>query len=134
MAIVIDEYGGVSGLITMEDLLEEIMGEIVDKDDIIPLYRIFNDQMIEVKGKIEISELNKIFKLDLYDPHAVTVGGYILNRIGRIPKPGETIIINKLSFKITDTLPNKIEEILITKLPSLKTHKHNKKKTKKKKR
>lgn len=133
MAIVIDEYGGVSGLITMEDLLEEIMGEIVDKDDIIPLYRIFNEQMIEVKGKIEINELNKIFKLDLHDPHAVTVGGYILNRIGRIPKPGETIIINKISFKITDTLPNKIEEILITKLPSLKTQKNIKNRKSKRK-
>jgi putative hemolysin len=116
MAIVINEYGGIEGLITLEDVIEEIIGEIVDRDDIKPLYHKYNPRMIEVEAKMEISELNKIFKTNIKSKDFISIGGYILEKIKRIPNAGETIILNNLQFKIYGAKPNKIESILITKI------------------
>jgi putative hemolysin len=116
IAIVIDEYSQIAGLVTLEDVLEEIIGEIVDKDDVIPLYYKYNSRMIEVEAKMEIKELNKVFKTNLKSKEAVTVGGYILEKINRIPRNGELILLNNLQFTISNAMPNKIEKIMITKM------------------
>ncbi len=116
IAIVIDEYGGISGMVTLEDVLEEIIGEIIDKDDIKPLYYKYNVKMIEIEAKIEIKEFNKIFKTNLKSREAITVSGYILEKIKRIPEVGEIIVLNNLQFRISKAASNKIEKIMITKL------------------
>lgn len=116
MAIVINEYGGIEGLITLEDVIEEIIGEIIDKDDIKPLYHKYNPRMIEVDAKMEIKELNRIFKTNIRSRDFVSIGGYILEKIKRIPAAGETITINNLQFKIYGAKPNRIETLLITKI------------------
>jgi putative hemolysin len=120
LAIAIDEYGGISGMITLEDVLESIIGEVIDKDDIKPLYYKYNYNMIEVEGRIEISEFNAIFRTNVKSEDAITLGGYILEKLNRIPRSGETFNIDSLQFNISSSLPNKIEKILVTKLKKAK--------------
>lgn len=115
IAIVINEYGENEGLITFEDIIEEIIGEIVDKEDVKPLYYKYNSRMIEVEAKMEIKELNAIFKTNIKAKDAISIGGYILENIRRIPDAGEIITLNNLKFKIYGTKPNKIERVIISK-------------------
>lgn len=126
LAIVIDEYGGISGLITLEDVLEAIIGEVVDKGDVIPLYYKYNTSMIEVEGKIEISEFNEVFRVKIESKNATTVAGYLLEKIKKIPKVSESFIFDNLQYKISGASPNRIEKILITKLRKMKTEKKRK--------
>jgi len=126
VGIVIDEYGGVAGLITLEDVLEAIIGEVVDKGDIVPLYYKYNSYVIEVEGKIEINEFNNVFRTKLSSEVATTVAGYLLEKIKKIPSVGEIFIIDNLQFKISGASPNRIEKILITKLRKMKIEKNKK--------
>lgn len=116
LALVIDEFGGISGLVTLEDVIETIIGDVVDKEDIKPLYYKYNSSMIEVQSKITIEEFNNIFNVNLKSKEALTIGGFILEYIKRIPKVGEIFNFNNLQFRISEAKPNKIEKILITKL------------------
>jgi len=116
LAIVIDEYGGIAGLVTLEDVLEEIIGDVIDKDDIKPLYYKYNLNVIEIEAKMEISDFNKVFKTNIKAEDSNSVGGYILEEIRRIPSSGETIKIKNLQFKISKATTNKIEKIMVTKL------------------
>jgi putative hemolysin len=104
------------GIVTKEDIIEEIIGEIVDKEDIKPLYHKYDFRMIEAESRMELKELNKIFKTNLKADEAVSVGGFILEKTKRIPKAGELIKFGALQFTITSAQPNKIERIMITKL------------------
>ncbi|OHD16247.1 MAG: hypothetical protein A2086_10965 [Spirochaetes bacterium GWD1_27_9] len=123
LAIVIDEYGGVAGLITMEDVLEAIIGEVIDKDDVRPLYYKYNTSMIEVEGKLDIDEFNKVFKTAIRSSEATTIAGFLLEKIKKIPNVGEIFLLDNLQFKISGALPNKIEKILITKIRKIKEKK-----------
>ncbi|MBP7552433.1 MAG: HlyC/CorC family transporter [Spirochaetes bacterium] len=120
LAIVIDEYGSVTGLVTMEDVIESIIGEVVDKEEIIPLFYKYNSSMIEVESKLELAEFNEIFKVNLKSDTAATIGGYLLEKVKRIPKGGELFKIDNLQYKIVGAEPNKIEKILVTKIRKLK--------------
>ncbi len=116
LGIVIDEYGGIAGLITLEDVIEQIIGEVMNKNEKTPLYQKFNQSLIEVESKMEIKNFNKIFKSNIKSDSAITLGGYILENIKRIPKEGEKIIIKNLQIEISKALPNKIEKIRISKI------------------
>lgn len=116
IAIVIDEFGGISGIATLEDILEEIIGEVVDKEDVKPLYHKYNQSMIEIEAKIEIDEFNKVFKTNLKAKDAISVGGYLLEKTKRIPVVGEIIKIDQLQFKISGAQLNKLEKIMVTKI------------------
>jgi len=116
LALVINEYGDLLGLITMEDVVEKIIGEIVDKEDIKPLYHRYDQNIIEIEAKIEISEFNKIFKTSLKSEEFATVGGYLLDKIRYIPKLGEIFTFGNLRFKITAASPNKVEKIMVNKI------------------
>ncbi len=103
MAIVVDEYGGVSGLITIEDVLEEIVGEIDDEYDeaaeafIIPL----GDGVFQVQALTPIDELNEMFDADLSDEDYGTVGGLLLERFGRVPEFGDTVTLaERFEFRV----------------------------------
>jgi CBS domain containing-hemolysin-like protein len=92
MAIVIDEWGSVEGLITIEDILEEIVGEIQDEfDEGEAAIEQIGDDLYAVDGRIPITEVNEHFELDLPHEDFDTIGGFILGTLGRPPEVGDTI-------------------------------------------
>ncbi len=99
MAIVFDEYGGVSGLVTMEDLLEEIVGEIQDEYEVeeTTLQKIEENVYI-ISGMMSIDDFNEQFGSNLSDEEADTIGGIILEKLGRLPNPGEEVEVE--NFKL----------------------------------
>lgn len=102
MAIVIDEYGHVAGLITIEDILEQIVGEIEDEYDTDESYDIkkLDDGSYTLKADTPIENFNEYFNTKLDDSEFDTIGGLVLNSFGHLPKRGETTIIDKYRFKI----------------------------------
>lgn len=105
MAIVIDEYGGTAGLVTMEDLLEEIVGNIFDEyDDIENEIEKIDDNTFLISGKISINELKKVLGIDVPEGEYETLSGYLLELLGRVPEDEEKPIIE------TDKVTYKIEE------------------------
>jgi len=118
IAIVVDEYGVVTGLITLEDVLEEIVGEIQDETDIVdPNVEKISQNKWKIKGKTDIQDVNKKLRLRLKE-HAdfETFGGYILHEIGRIPKKGETINIKRLKITINRKTGQRILDTTVKKI------------------
>lgn len=90
IAIVVGEYGGTAGLVTLEDIVEEFFGEIQDEfDGELSLYRRIEPDQLEVNAKAPIEELNRRFDLDLPEGEYHTLGGFLMHQLGHIPKPGE---------------------------------------------
>lgn len=103
MAIVVDEYGGTAGIVTMEDLLEEIVGNIFDEyDEIENDYTKIDDNTFIINGNVSINDLKKILQLDLPEGDYETLSGYLINLLGRLPKENETPIIEtkQVNYKI----------------------------------
>ncbi len=102
MAVVVDEYGGVSGLITIEDVLEQIVGEIEDEHDVDEDLTIFknNDASYTIKAITEIEEFNSYFGVDLSGDEFDTIGGYVVNQHGNMPKRGDVIVVDNFSFTV----------------------------------
>jgi magnesium and cobalt transporter len=96
MAVVVDEYGGVAGLVTIEDVLEQIVGEIEDEHDVDEDIAIFksNDGSYTIKAFTEIEEFNEFFGSHLGDDDFDTVGGYVVNQFGHMPKRDEQVLID----------------------------------------
>lgn len=102
MAIVVDEYGGVSGLITIEDVLEQIVGDIGDEydiDDDLDIRR-EGERQYTVKAQTRIDEFNSYFGTDFSDEEFDTIGGLAINFLGRLPRRGETFVLEGLEFKV----------------------------------
>jgi len=109
IAMVIDEHGGLSGLVTLEDLLEEIVGEIVDQNERLQAeYQFLDKKTIVVAGSMELEEFNTVFGTALDHPDYKTVAGYVIGHVGRIPDEGESIDLQGLSFKVLKSQPNRI--------------------------
>lgn len=103
MAIAVDEYGGTAGIVTMEDLLEEIVGNIFDEyDEIENDYTKIDDNTFIINGNVSINDLKKILQLDLPEGDYETLSGYLINLLGRLPKENETPIIEtkQVNYKI----------------------------------
>ena len=104
MAIVVDEYGGVSGLITIEDVLEEIVGEIDDEHDEeeeAPI-KILGDNRYQINALAEVEDFNAAFECDFSDEGYDTVGGLILAEFGRVPESGEDVVLaERFQFRVT---------------------------------
>lgn len=102
MAIVVDEYGIISGLVTIEDILEQIVGEIEDEfdpDDDLFIKEHDNDKYI-IKAHIAISDFNEYFSLNLSEDLSESLGGLITKTLGHLPKTGETVIIDDIKFSV----------------------------------
>jgi CBS domain containing-hemolysin-like protein len=101
MAIVIDEWGSVEGLITIEDVLEEIVGEIQDEfDEGEAAIEEIGDGVYAVDGRIPITEVNEYFELDLPHEDFDTIGGYVLGSLGRPPEPGDTVEADGITLHV----------------------------------
>lgn len=103
MAIIVDEYGGISGLVTIEDVLEEIVGEIEDEsdtDDPDTQIKKIAEGQFTVKALTSIEAFNKQLGSNFSDEEFDTIGGLIMNRFGHLPKRGESITIDQFKFKI----------------------------------
>ena len=113
MAIVLDEFGGTSGMLTLEDLVEEIFGEIEDEHDRNQLVaKQINENTYELSGRMEIEEINDRFHLGLPESDDyLTLGGMILHQFGRFPKLNEVVEIGKFKFKILRKTATKLEII-----------------------
>ncbi|WP_428239821.1 HlyC/CorC family transporter [Gynuella sp.] len=102
MAIVVDEYGGIAGLVTIEDVLEEIVGDIDDEHDSqeTPNIRVLDDGKQAVDALTPIEEFNDFFGTELSDDEFDTIGGIVTHSFGRLPKRDETIQIGNLNFRV----------------------------------
>jgi putative hemolysin len=117
LAIVLDEYGGTAGLVTIEDLLEEIVGEIQDEYDVEePLIVKLSDDEARVDGRADVDELSELFdmSLDLEDEAEYdTVGGLIYHRIGGVPKPGDEVKVDGLTLTVESTDGRRVGKVLV---------------------
>ncbi len=118
MAIVADEYGGVAGLITIEDVLEQIVGDIEDEydfdeteDNILPE----SSGQYRVKAQTEIDDFNEEFGTDFGDDAYDTVGGMVISRFGRVPKRGESIAIGGFKFQVMRADSRRVHTLLVQK-------------------
>ncbi len=120
MAIVVDEYGGTAGLITLEDIIEEIIGEIRDEyDKEENVFTKLKDGNFLVLGKIPFDELNDLLGMKLLtnDEEFETLGGFILNQAGHIPKEGYTFRLENYKFTVKEVVNKRIKKVLIEYLP-----------------
>ena len=116
IVIVLDEYGVTSGLITLEDLLEEIVGEIHDEydiDDEDDVREISNNKYL-IEGHIKISDLNDRLGLRLHSDEYDSIGGLIIEKLDRFPTPGDKIIIDNVSLKVISMDKMRINTVEIT--------------------
>src|SRR5690606_715007 len=114
MAIVINEYGAASGLVTIEDLLEEIVGEIRDEDELERIELLYEGGgNYIVRGGVEIEDLEEALGVDLGDPDVATVSGLVVGHLGRVPSPGERIVLNGLVVEILSSDRKRIHTMRI---------------------
>jgi CBS domain containing-hemolysin-like protein len=117
IAIVLDEYGGTAGLVTLEDLMEEIVGEVSDPfDPEIPEFKTLPDGSVQVNGLNLIDDVNIVLGVDLEDPHYDTIAGYVLGLLGRIPAPNDEFEANGIRFKVEEMDGLRIERLTLTRL------------------
>ena len=116
MAVVVDEHGGVSGVVTMEDVLEEIVGEIQDEYDSEEA-RIHSNGPLDftVSGLTEVEELEELFDLELAEDDFVTVGGWLTSELGRLPRKGERLEVRGLAVEILDADAKRVRKVRIRK-------------------
>ena len=117
MAIVIDEYGGTSGLVTLEDLLEEIVGEIADEhDDDEKIMVDLPDGSTLANGRVEIEEIEERFQVEIPEGKYETLAGFILHLIKKIPPPGEVIRYDSLEMTVDAADERMIKKVRIRKM------------------
>jgi putative hemolysin len=121
LAIVLDEYGGTAGLVTIEDLLEEIVGEIQDEYDVEePMVVKLSDTEARVDGRADVDVLNELFEIELeledseeYD----TVGGLVFHRIGKVPAPGDKVQLDGVTLTVESTDGRRVGKVLVVHRP-----------------
>jgi putative hemolysin len=116
-AIVVDEYGSVSGLISLEDLVETVVGEIIDRRDTKSRYTRSSDEVIIASGKLELSEFEEIFNVSLESKaQMVTLGGWLTEQLGDIPKTGARVVTKDFLFQVLAADPNRVRRVYIRRL------------------
>lgn len=116
-ALVVDEYGDIQGLVTLEDILEEIVGDIADEHDFdLPGVRSFNDGTVVAEGSVTIRDLNRMFDWQLPDEHATTVAGLLIYEAETIPIVGSRYEFHGFRFEVTARSKNQITGVKVRKL------------------
>ncbi|MGH2593648.1 MAG: hemolysin family protein, partial [Anaerolineae bacterium] len=120
MAIVIDEYGGTAGLVTIEDILEEIVGEIRDEYDESeePTIKRLGGGEYEIDARAQIDDVNDLLQVKLSDEESDTLGGFIYNVLGKVPAPGDEIEVEGVRLKVLDVQDRRIGKIHVHQLVS----------------
>jgi magnesium and cobalt transporter len=121
MALVVDEYGGVAGLVTIEDILEQIVGDIEDEYDSDESEdNIVRDQggLYRVKAQTEIADFNRVFGTKYSDADFDTVGGLVLNRFGRLPRRGDAITIDGLRVQVLRADSRRLHSLQVQPIPA----------------
>lgn len=120
IAIVLDEFGGTAGLVTLEDLLEEIVGEVSDPFDTInPEIQTLADGSILIDGLTLIEEVNQQLNLNLQDPNYDTIAGYALGKLGHIPRPGEVLEGDNVRLRVESMDGLRIAQLSLRRLPAV---------------
>ena len=120
MAVVVDEYGGMAGVVTLEDIMEEIVGEIRDEYDQSEeqiVEKISEDEYLFL-GRATIDEVNEITGLHLSKEHADTLGGLIYSRLGRVPQPGEVVYESGAELTVEKVVARRILKVRVHLLPA----------------
>jgi putative hemolysin len=119
IAVVIDEFGGTAGIVTMEDIIEELFGEIKDEYDIEEdIFRKISNDTFLISGKVEVDLINEKFKLNIPYGNYETLGGYITSALGRIPAQGEKVAIDNFNFIIVKGNNTRLDVVKIISLES----------------
>ncbi|MEZ5741160.1 MAG: transporter associated domain-containing protein [Burkholderiaceae bacterium] len=120
LAVVVDEYGGVSSLITIEDVLEQIVGEIEDEfdfdeesDHIVAIEENASFTRYRVQAITEIEQFNEAFGTAIPDDEFDTIGGYVTDQFGRVPRRGEKVVLEGLRFEVLRTDPRQLQMLLV---------------------
>jgi CBS domain containing-hemolysin-like protein len=114
IAIVLDEYGGTAGLVTLEDVVEEVVGEILDEfDQEEPPMQPLGQGRLRVRGDLLLDELNQHHDLDLYHPNAETVGGLLMVELGRMVQPGDTLDYAGVHFEVEEVAGLSVQTVLV---------------------
>ena len=121
MAIVVDEYGGVAGLVTIEDVIEQIVGDIDDEFDVEDDQNIRreDERQFSVRGSTRIDEFNQYFKAELPEGEFDTVAGLIMQQLGRMPRRGESVMLGMFEFRVMRTDRRRIDSLRVTIPPQL---------------
>ena len=120
MAIVVDEYGGVAGLVTIEDVLEQIVGEIEDEydfDEVGDNIRLDHSGRYRVKATTEIEDFNEAFATHFSDEEYDTVGGLVIRHFGRLPKRGEAVELEGLKIQVLRADSRRVHTLVVERLP-----------------
>jgi CBS domain containing-hemolysin-like protein len=112
---VVDEYGGAAGILTMEDLLEEVVGDIADEHDVDEeVVRVVNPRTLAVSAHAGVAEVNERFGLQLPEsPEYATIGGLVVERLGHIPKPGEQLKAGEATISVARSDARAVREVTI---------------------
>jgi magnesium and cobalt transporter len=120
LAVVVDEYGGVSGLVTIEDVLEQIVGDIEDEfdfdeesDHIVAIEESGGEDRFRVQAITDIEQFNEAFGTAIEDDEFDTIGGYITDKFGRVPRRGEQVVDQGLRFEVLRADPRQVQMLLI---------------------
>jgi magnesium and cobalt transporter len=116
MAIVVDEYSGVAGLVTIEDVIEQIVGDIDDEFDVEDDQNIRReaDRQFSVRGSTRIDEFNQYFQTELSEAEFDTVAGLVMKQFGRMPRRGESISLGEFEFRVTRADRRRIDTLRVT--------------------
>ena len=115
IAIVLDEYGGTEGLVTIEDILEEIVGDIFDEyDNEVDLIKQLDDFNYLIQADISLEEINEQFMLDLPEEDFESLGGYVFNILGRVPVIGDKVERENVIIEVVTLLNRRVTSVKLT--------------------